>query len=101
MNWSEIIISVSGITIPAIFTWIGIKIKNYLDDKVKESIVIKVVSFVEQTCSKLSSEEKYATALEKASDWISAKGITVSSAELDVLIESAVKNLTSEIKKGE
>ena len=56
---SEIIISVAGIVIPAIFAWIGAKINDLLNDKVKKDTVVEVVNYVEQTCSKLTSKEKF------------------------------------------
>ena len=98
---SEILLSVASIVIPAIFTWLGTKINAFLKEKMKKEIVVEVVNYVEKTCSKLSSTEKYQEALSKASEWLESKNISVSETELNILIESAVNNLSSEIKKGE
>lgn len=98
---SEVILSVAGIVIPAIFTWLGTKINAFLKEKMKKEIVVEVVNYVEKACSKLSSAEKYQEALSKASEWLESKNISVSETELNILIESAVNNLSNEIKKGE
>lgn len=98
---SEIISAIATIVIPAIFTWIGIKINELLDNKNKREIVLEVVKYVEQTCKEKTSEEKYEEALRQASDWLASKNLNISSTELKILIESAVNSLTTEIKKGE
>lgn len=98
---SEILLSIAGIVIPAIFAWLGTKINEFLKEKAKKDIVESVVNYVEKACSKLSSTEKYQEALSKASEWLESKNIAVSETELKILIESAVNNLSNEIKKGE
>ena len=98
---SEIILAVATIVIPAIFTWIGIKINELLDNKYKRDIVLEVVKYVEQTCKDKTSEEKYEEALRQASDWLASKNLTISSTELKILIESAVNGLTNQIKREE
>lgn len=98
--WEEII---TTYLVPAIitliggfFAWVGTKIKNLIEEKVKneevKDIIENVVMYTEQKCSELTSSEKFDTALAKASEWLESKDITVSEAQLEMLIEAAVNN---------
>ena len=98
MTWSEIIISIATIAIPAILTWVGSRINEYFKSKQQEEIVKKVVSYVEQTCKAMTSNEKYDEAYLRASEWLESKGLTISDTELQMLIEASVHALNNGLK---
>ena len=78
----------------AIAGFIGMRIKSiyeeYVTDKRTKDVVETCVKAVEQLYHDLDGEEKYYKALESAQEMLSAKGIVVSSLELDMLIEATV-----------
>lgn len=98
MPWSEILISISGIAIPAILAWVGKRINEYFKSKQQEEIVKKVVAYVEQTCKAMTSSEKYNEAYTRAAEWLTDKGLEVSSTELQMLIEASVQALGKGLK---
>ena len=76
--------------------WIGTQIKSlyeqYVTDKRAKAVVDTVVKAVEQLYHDLDGEEKYVKALDAAHEMLAAKGITISSLELQMLIEAAVSS---------
>ena len=108
--WQEI---VSTYLIPALMTiltgvatWIGTKIKSIIEEKAKnekvKDVIYDVVKYVEQTSKDLTSSDKFEKAVFSATEWLSTKGIQISSYELEIMIESAVNDLYKNItKKGE
>ena len=76
--------------------WIGTQIKSlyeqYVTDKRAKAVVDTVVKAVEQLYHDLDGEAKYVKALDAAHEMLAAKGITVSSLELQMLIEAAVSS---------
>ncbi|MCI9586260.1 MAG: hypothetical protein HFH45_06495 [Bacilli bacterium] len=86
-------------TITGITSFIGIKLKTLYEEKVstetKKKIVADTVKYVEQITKDISitSENKKQKAKEKALEWLKEKKIKISDTELDILIESSVKNL--------
>ncbi len=93
------LIPILGTGIAAILSYIGICLKNLIENtmkqKEKEKIVTSTVHYVEQISknANLSSAEKFLEAKEKASSWLREKNLKVSDTELDIMIECAVKNL--------
>lgn len=91
--------------ITAVASYIGIQIKNaytkYINTKTKKEIVKSTVAYVEQVSTALKSEEKFAQAKTKATEWLNNKGISVSETEIEILIESAVNALNKELKNNE
>lgn len=83
----------------AIFSWIGVTLKNKYTEKVntaeKQKIIDATVKYVDQVFKDLGGVEKLNEATKTASEWLSQKNIPVSEAELRVLIESAVNSLHS------
>jgi hypothetical protein len=92
-----------NLVITAIFTAIGVAIKNlytkYINDKTKKDVVETAVKATEQIYKDLHGDEKLDKAIEGASEMLMEKGITVSELELRYLIESAVNNLNNGFKK--
>lgn len=86
-------------------TYIGYVVKKKIDDtldtKQKRDIVDSVVRFVEQTMKDYDSIDKKTTAINKATAWLTAKGINVSETELEVLIESAVHAINEGVQKAD
>ena len=112
--WNEIIPEiVSTYLIPALMalltgiaTWIGTKIKMVIEEKAKnektKDIIYNVVKYVEQTSKSLTSSDKFERAVKNATEWLSTKGIEISTYELEMMIEATVNELYGNInKKGE
>lgn len=85
--------------ITGVVSFVGIKLKTLYEEKVntetKKKIVADTVKYVEQITKGISitSENKKQKAKAKALEWLKEKKIKISDTELDILIESSVKNL--------
>lgn len=93
-----------GVVLLTIFGgYIGKKINIYLNTKIKKDVVKETVNYVEQVASILdiNGEEKYDLALDKATELFNIIGISITASEIDVLIESFVKGLTSSVEVEE
>lgn len=81
----------------AIMGFIGICIKNIIkkisDDKTKQQVCKTVVKAVEQMYSDLTGTEKYEKAVENITDMLTEKGISATELEVQMLIESCVKEM--------
>ena len=81
----------------AIMGFIGICIKNVIkkisDDKTKQHVCKTVVKAVEQMYSDLTGTEKYEKAVENITDMLTEKGISATELEVQMLIESCVKEM--------
>ena len=81
----------------AIMGFIGICIKNVIkkfsDDKIKQHVCKTVVQAVEQMYSDLTGTEKYEKAVENITDMLTEKGISATELEVQMLIESCVKEM--------
>lgn len=81
----------------AIMGFIGICIKNIIkkfsDDKTKQHVCKTVVKAVEQMYSDLTGTEKYEKAVENITDMLTEKGISATELEVQMLIESCVKEM--------
>ena len=81
----------------AIMGFIGICVKNVIkkisDDKTKEQVCKTVVKAVEQMYSDLTGTEKYEKAVENITDMLTEKGISATELEVQMLIESCVKEM--------
>lgn len=104
MDWLSILNQCLDVILPAIasviailFGVLGAKIKRLYTDKVQDetikTVVDSVVKWVQQVYYDLDGQEKLEKALERASQTLKEKGITVSKSELNTLIESAVYGL--------
>jgi Phage holin protein (Holin_LLH). len=83
--------------------YIGIVVKNvyvkYMKDKTKRAVAKTVVKAIEQIGRDLSGEEKFAKVKENIIEMLNEKGITITSLELEMLIEAAVSEFN--IGRGE
>lgn len=104
MDWLTILNQCLDILLPAVATVISVllgvlaaKIKTTYNNKVQDetvrTIVESVVRWAQQIYEDCDGPEKLQAALQKASDILNEKGITVSESELNMLIESAVYGL--------
>jgi hypothetical protein len=82
--------------IVAVGSWLGTQIKDiyerYVTDKQTKAVVETVVKAVEQLYHDMDGEKKYMKALDAAHEMLAAKGLTVSTLELQMLIEAAVSS---------
>lgn len=101
----EIILYILGLTIPAVFSWMGIQLKKlatkYLDNKEKRDVARAVVQFVEQVFTDLHGKEKLHAALERAAAMLAEKGIPFSALEMETLIEAAVAEFNEAFHRKE
>lgn len=115
MDWSEIVNQLIQILLPilatfltGLFTYIGTRLKNAYEQKVNTEtakvVVENAVRFVEQVYKDLHGKEKLEKAVEQVSQVLASKGINLSEAEINMLIESAVYGLNEgwfELKEPE
>ena len=115
MDWSEIVNQLIQILLPVLatfltglFTYIGTRLKNAYEQKVNTEtakvVVENAVRFVEQVYKDLHGKEKLEKAVEQVSQILASKGINLSEAEINMLIESAVYGLNEgwfELKEPE
>ena len=104
MDWSEVVNQLIQILLPVLatfltglFTYIGTRLKNAYEQKVNTEtakvVVENAVRFVEQVYKDLHGKEKLEKAVEQVSQILASKGINLSEAEINMLIESAVYGL--------
>lgn len=104
MDWSEVVNQLIQILLPVLatfltglFTYIGTRLKNAYEQKVNTEtakvVVENAVRFVEQVYKDLHGKEKLEKAVEQVSQILASKGINLSQAEINMLIESAVYGL--------
>lgn len=97
MNYWEILEPILVTTLTTVLSYVGIRLKmayeKHIDTKEKQLVIKHTVQYVEQVFGTLEGCEKLKKAKSTAIDWLNEKGITISDAELTVLIESAVKAL--------
>lgn len=81
--------------VTAIAGYVAVKIKNKYEEKAntdtKKQIVEDTVKYVQQVYETLDGTEKFQKAVSTATEWLNEKGLSISEAELAILIESAVK----------
>lgn len=86
--------------ITGVFTYVGTTIrdlyKNKMQDETKKKVAQDCVKFVQQVYEDLEGKEKFYKAVEQANQVLEGKGIYVTEAEMQMIIESAVYGL----KKG-
>ena len=81
----------------AIMGFIGICIKNIIkkisDDRTKEQVCKTVVKAVEQMYKDLSGDDRYEKAVESVTEMLAQKGISATELEVQMLIESCIKEM--------
>lgn len=93
----QILLPILATFLTGLFTYIGNRLKKVYEEKVNnetaKAIVTDAVKFVEQVYSDLSGREKLEKATEQVSEILQSKGIKITPAEINMLIESAVYGL--------
>lgn len=114
MNWTEVLNQIIQILLPvlatvltAVGTYVATRIKtlytNKVNDETTKKVIESTVKFVEQVYKDLDGTEKLKKAIEQASEILQSKGINITDAEINMLIESAVygMNQASKTKDSE
>ena len=93
----QILLPILATFLTGLFTYIGNRLKKVYEEKVNnetaKAVVTDAVKFVEQVYSDLSGREKLEKATEQVSEVLQSKGIKITPAEINMLIESAVYGL--------
>lgn len=88
------VLQLAGTIIMVVAGVIGYQVKKlytqYIDTQTKKDVVATTVQYVEQVFTDIHGPEKLDKAIERASELLAEQGITVSTKELETLIESAV-----------
>ena len=104
MEWNDLLNQLVDLLLPilatfltGLFTYIGTRLKKVYEEKVNNEtakiVVDNAVRYVEQVYKDLHGEEKLEKAMEQVSQVLVSKGISISDAEIYMLIESAVYGL--------
>ena len=112
MDWTTIINQLVDLLLPmlatfltGLFTYIGTRLKKIYEEKVNNEtakiVVENAVRYVEQVYKDLHGKEKLEKAIEQVSQVLESKGITITDAEIYMLIESAVYGLNEGWLKDE
>lgn len=93
----QILLPILATAITALFTYIGTALKKAYEEKINnetaKAVVTDAVKFVEQVYNDLSGKEKLEKATQQVSEILTSKGIKITPAEINMLIESAVYGL--------
>ena len=93
----QILLPILATFLTGLFTYIGNRLKKVYEEKVNnetaKAVVTDAVKFVEQVYNDLSGREKLEKATEQVSEVLQSKGIKITPAEINMLIESAVYGL--------
>lgn len=104
MDWSiignqllDMLLPILATFLTGLFTYIGTRLKKVYEEKVNTETAKQVaedsVRFVEQVYKDLHGKEKLDKAVEQVAQVLGSKGISISEAEIYMLIESAVYGL--------
>ena len=93
----QIVLPILATFLTGLFTYIGTRLKKVYEEKVNtetaKAVVEDAVRFVEQVYKDLHGKEKLEKATAQVEEILQSKGITISGAEINMLIESAVYGL--------
>lgn len=93
----QILLPILATALTGLFTYIGTALKKAYEEKINnetaKAVVTDAVKFVEQVYNDLSGREKLEKATEQVSEVLQSKGIKITPAEINMLIESAVYGL--------
>ena len=93
----QILLPILATFLTGLFTYIGNRLKKVYEEKVNnetaKAVVEDAVKFVEQVYTDLDGKLKLQKATEQVSEVLASKGIKISAAEINMLIESAVYGL--------
>lgn len=88
------LVAIASAFLVGLASYLGTKVKLWLDSKQKRSLAEATVRYVEQVGKTLGSEEKFTLAVTKLASLLQDAHISVSATEIEVLIESAVNAFT-------
>ena len=93
----QIILPILATFLTGLCTYIANRLKKVYEEKVNtetaKTVANDAVRFVEQVYKDLHGKEKLEKAVEQVSQILTSKGITITEAEITMLIESAVYGL--------
>ena len=93
----QILLPILATFLTGVFTYIGNRLKKAYEEKVNnetaKAVVEDAVRFVEQVYTDLKGKEKLQMATEQVAEVLASKGIKITVAEINMLIESAVYGL--------
>lgn len=112
MDWTNILNQFIDILLPvlatiltAVGTYVATRIKTAYTEKVNnetaKKVIEDVVKYVQQVYKDVDGETKLQKATEKVSEILLAKGITVTEAEINMLIESSVYGIKQGLTQTE
>lgn len=104
MDWAtlgnqllDILLPILATFLTGLFTYIGTRLKKVYEEKVNtetaKAVVEDAVRFVEQVYTDLHGQEKLEKTTAQVVEVLQSKGISISEAEINMLIESAVYGL--------
>ena len=104
MDWAtlgnqllDILLPILATFLTGLFTYIGTRLKKVYEEKVNtetaKNVVEDAVRFVEQVYKDLHGQEKLEKTTAQVVEVLQSKGISISEAEINMLIESAVYGL--------
>lgn len=93
----QILLPILATFLTGLFTYIGNRLKKVYEEKINnetaKAVVEDAVKFVEQVYTDLDGKEKLQKATEQVAEVLASKGIKITNAEINMLIESAVYGL--------
>lgn len=93
------VLQLAGTVLMVLAGVIGYQVKKlytkYIDTQTKKDVVATTVQYVEQICKDLHGAEKLEKAMQRASELLAEKGISITNKELETLIESAVNGFNN------
>ena len=93
----QILLPILATFLTGLFTYIGNRLKKVYEEKVNnetaKAVVEDAVKFVEQVYTDLKGKEKLELATNQVAEVLASKGIKITAAEINMLIESAVYGL--------
>lgn len=103
---------INGVLIPLLSTillgvagWLGVKLKQQLDEKEKNKTTLQVVAIcvqaVEQIYKELHGPDKLQKCIEMVTDMLSTRGIEISATDIRILIESVLAEFNNAFENGE
>lgn len=101
MDWTSVFNQIIDMLLPvlatiltAVGTYVATRIKtlytNKVNDETTKKVVESTVRYVQQVYKDLDGSAKLQKAIEQASQILESKGMTISEAEINMLIESCV-----------
>ena len=93
----DILLPLLATFLTGVFTYIGTRLKKVYEEKVKtetaKAVVEDAVRFVEQVYKDLKGPEKLEKTTAQVAEILQSKGITITEAEINMLIESTIYGL--------